>query len=248
MQTDKWSFRPGLAASLATLLILPVLVWLGLWQLHRADEKQALFDAYQARTVAAAQNLDVQADIPLEQLQWRKATVHGNYQNSPTLLLDNQVYNGEAGYHVFNLLDTGQGGKWIMVNRGWIAAGPYRDQPPQIPASIAKVELNGVATAFPSVPGISMVEKAEPELMQPGLYRVQRINQAMIENLLGRQIQEYVLRLEPQSESGFTRVWPEPGSGRERHLGYAFQWFSMAVALVVIYVSLNLKRRIGNAP
>lgn len=248
MQTFKWSFRPGLAASLATLLILPVLVWLGIWQLHRADEKQALFDAYLARAAAAALNLDEQADGLLEQLQWRKATVQGIYVNSPLLLLDNQVYNGEAGYHVFNLLDAGQGGKLIVVNRGWIAAGPYRDQVPDIPASTARVELSGVITAFPSVPGISMADKTAPELMKPGVYRVQRINQAMIEDLLGRQIQEYVLRLEPQSATGFTRVWPEPGSGRERHLGYAFQWFSMAVVLVVIYVSLNLKRRIGNAP
>jgi cytochrome oxidase assembly protein ShyY1 len=31
--------------------------------------------------------------------------------------------------------------------------------------------------------------------------------------------------------------------GPARHLGYAFQWFALAIAAVVIFIALNLRRR-----
>ena len=40
-------FRPGLAPTLVVLALLPLLVWLGFWQLQRADEKRALLAEFQ---------------------------------------------------------------------------------------------------------------------------------------------------------------------------------------------------------
>jgi surfeit locus 1 family protein len=37
-------------------------------------------------------------------------------------------------------------------------------------------------------------------------------------------------------------VWrPAVGFGPERHLGYAIQWFALAIALLVIFISLSFK-------
>jgi surfeit locus 1 family protein len=52
----------------------------------------------------------------------------------------------------------------------------------------------------------------------------------------------YELRLAAEAPSGFARQWPEPGSGHERHLGYAWQWFAMAATVAVLYLLLNLRR------
>ena len=43
------AFRPGLLPTLVVLGLLPVLLWLGTWQLQRADEKRALLASYEAR-------------------------------------------------------------------------------------------------------------------------------------------------------------------------------------------------------
>ncbi|EVT88861.1 hypothetical protein Z046_30065 [Pseudomonas aeruginosa VRFPA09] len=40
------AFRPGLLPTLVVLGLLPVLLWLGTWQLQRADEKRALLASW----------------------------------------------------------------------------------------------------------------------------------------------------------------------------------------------------------
>ena len=32
-----------------------------------------------------------------------------------------------------------------------------------------------------------------------------------------------------ERDDGLVRDWPDPGSGVEKHLGYAFQWYALAV-------------------
>ena len=54
----------------------------------------------------------------------------------------------------------------------------------------------------------------------------------------------HIIKLEPESEGGFNRDWREPGSGKEKNLGYAFQWFAMASALLIIFLAVNLKKTV----
>jgi cytochrome oxidase assembly protein ShyY1 len=56
-----------------------------------------------------------------------------------------------------------------------------------------------------------------------------------------------VLWLESGETYGLVRDWPQFDKGREqmppeKHMSYAFQWFSLAVALCVIYIVVNLKK------
>ncbi len=45
-------FRPGVLPSLLVVGLLPLLLWLGFWQLQRADEKRVLLAVEQARRLA----------------------------------------------------------------------------------------------------------------------------------------------------------------------------------------------------
>ena len=244
MQTAKWSFRPGPAATLATALLLPLLLSLGFWQLDRADEKQALFNDYNARVSAGPVDLNTLTAVQKDDILWRKATLRGKYLQTGVFLLDNQVVKGRVGYHVYALFEPEGDGSRVIVNRGWIAAGAYRDEIPVIPKAADRVTLTGIITGFPSPPGIRLDSGRPPaERMGPDSYRMQTITQASVQALLDQPVSAYVLRLDPASPTGLVREWPEPGSGKERHLGYAFQWFSLAAALVSIYIAVNLKRR-----
>ena len=58
-------FRPGLAPTLVVLVLLPLMVGLGFWQLARGHEKQLLVDSYAERRVAeplSSVQLDGMAD------------------------------------------------------------------------------------------------------------------------------------------------------------------------------------------
>jgi surfeit locus 1 family protein len=48
--------------------------------------------------------------------------------------------------------------------------------------------------------------------------------------------------LDADEPDGFLRDWRPQLLSPEKHLGYAMQWFAMALALVVIYVVVNLRR------
>lgn len=245
MQTVRWSFNPAPAATVATALLLPLLLSLGFWQLDRADQKQAVFDDHLARVSAAP--LDLNAVLPTgtapDEYVWRRATLRGSYADTAVFLLDNQVRNGQPGYFVLAPFETG-GGASLIVNRGWIAAGAYRDEVPALEQPAGTYSLTGTITAYPSPPGIRLDgDEASVEQMAPGIYRVQVISRQLVEQVLGRDQYPYVLQLGPEAPTGFLRDWPQPGSGRERHLGYAFQWFSLAAALAIIYIAVNLKRR-----
>ena len=246
MLTGKWSFNPGLVPTLATLLLFPLLLVLGFWQLDRADQKQALFDDYMKTAALAPADINAittQQDSD-ESILWRHGTLSGVYAGTRLLLLDNQVWSGTAGYHVYQPFQASGSGRWILVNRGWAPAGSYRNVVPDIAAAEGSYRLTGMITAFPSSPGIIPDEQAmRPETMTPGIDRIPVISQQVAEQILGHPVSSYVFRLDQASPSGLIREWPQPGSGKERHLGYAFQWFSLAGVLLVIYISLNLRRR-----
>ena len=56
-------------------------------------------------------------------------------------------------------------------------------------------------------------------------------------------LQPVVILLDPASAAGgFTRAWTRLDAGIAVHQGYAFQWFSLAVALGAIYLLLGFRR------
>ncbi|MDP0941430.1 SURF1 family cytochrome oxidase biogenesis protein, partial [Klebsiella quasipneumoniae] len=67
-------FRPGLAPTLVVLVLLPLMVGLGFWQLSRGHEKQLLVDSYAQRRVAEPVNstqLDEMADPAFRRVRLR---------------------------------------------------------------------------------------------------------------------------------------------------------------------------------
>lgn len=246
MQASKWTFNPGLAPTLATLLMFPLLLTLGFWQVDRADQKQTIHNQYldQAGREPVNLNKAVTTMGLQDDLLYRQAQVTGRYADVGVFLLDNQVLSSEPGYFVYTPFRVSELDQWIMINRGWVRAGDYRDKPPEITDAPDDLVLSGQVTAYPS-PSEFLFDEAMQNVQQlaPGIVRVQTASQALFEDLLGHGVTPYVLRLDPSSPSGFTRNWPQPGSGKERNLGYAFQWFALSAVLLVIYISVNLQHR-----
>jgi surfeit locus 1 family protein len=58
----------------------------------------------------------------------------------------------------------------------------------------------------------------------------------------GLQLQPLLILQENKVKDGLLRAWARPDSGSSRNLGYAFQWFAMAFAIIILYLVLNVKR------
>jgi len=239
----KRTFAPSLAATLATLVMVPLLSSLGVWQLHRAQEKRAL-----AELAAAGERNTVELTaVSLPQLnRYQRVKVQGRYESKRQILLDNMPsQSGAPGYRVltpFMLADA----HMILVDRGWVPLGRSRAELPDIdlPDNAAPVTIAGTVDRVPQ-PGVRL---GTPEIGNtwPQVLSFPRYED--LQRIYGPMLLESIVLLDRAEPFGFERSRPQAqsGFGPERHVGYAVQWFGLALTVLIIYVAVNLKRRSGD--
>ncbi len=137
-------FRPGWLPTLATALLLPLLLALGVWQFDRAATKEARRATLAQQAQLPELALDGSAPWPAaDALAYRRLRVLGRYDAAHQMLLDNQVQDGQAGYHVITPLTLAGSTRQILVNRGWVPAPADRRLVPHIPVPQGPVLARG---------------------------------------------------------------------------------------------------------
>lgn len=233
-----WTFAPGVWPTLAALFFFVLTLWLGNWQVERADTKRAL----QARYDTAMQEAPIHVDSALvdrDSVLYRRVEVEGVFDDAHTILLDNRIYNGVAGYHVLTPLVMPGGARAVLVNRGWIATGRSRAQLPSVPAPAGRIKLMGVA-ADPHSRYFELLQAA------PQGQVWQNLDFEQFAALYGASLQPVLLLQTSAMEDGLVRDWPRPDTGVSMHLSYAVQWYSLAATLAVLWLGLNVKRHGGD--
>jgi surfeit locus 1 family protein len=171
-------------------------------------------------------------------LQHRAASASGRYDTAHQFLLDNKIYGGRVGYHLLTPLRLGDSGAAVLVNRGWIPLGAGRDLLPDPRVG----ELSRQVSGRIKIPADDTFMLGEEELRSGWPYRVQRIDVANMAKELDYMLLPVVLLLDPQQPDGFVRDWNSLPFGPERNVGYAVQWFGLALALMIIYLVVNTRR------
>ena len=229
-------FAPRVFTTLLTIAMIALLMSLGRWQLHRADEKRVLFDSFAAGS-DAARSIDL-ATPPVRRYQ--HVSANGHYDQDRQVLIDNMVNAERAGYFVITPFAL-TGGGWLLVNRGWVPLGASRAARPAIAVAGDTRTVRGRADHMPS-PGIQMGTKAV--LAPPYPVVASFPSRAEIAQLLRESswtaATDLVL-LDPAEPDGYVRNWSPPGFPPLRHIGYAVQWFALALTLAAIYVVTNLR-------
>ena len=231
-------FRPGLWPTVITLILFPLFIRLGVWQLERAEQKHQIVHAFEQRMSLADLDLNVQADLDNNQ-DYRHAAVKGIYDNEHQLLLDNKVHNGRAGFHVLTPMRIGESEKWILVNRGWVPLGASRTQLPDIQLAQVvqniKGQLKKPSAGEFTLQGGNIWGQSWPQV-------IQWLDLAEVSRQLQHEFVPYVLLLSPQSGEGYVRDWHPVTVSPEQSESYAIQWFSFAAILLGLYLFLNYKK------
>jgi surfeit locus 1 family protein len=223
--------------TLLTIVLIAMLISLGRWQLRRADEKRALFDAFAAGTDATRV-----IDLSSPRVgRYRHIEATGHYDSGRQILIDNMSNTaGQAGYFVITPFALAGGG-WVLVNRGWVPVGD-RAQRPAVDVGTGARRLRGRADNLPR-PGIRM---GTPAALAPPYPVVANFpTPAEIAALLHEHswtAATQVVLLDAGEPDGYLRQWQPPGFPPMRHIGYAVQWFALALTLFVIYIVTNLRR------
>lgn len=213
--------------------MLALLLNLGVWQLNRADEKQALLAQQTQSMMEAPIKISAATVDNPDSLRYRKATVAGHYDTRQQFLLDNQIIKGKAGYFVLTPFIVEVGKKAVLVNRGWIAANPDRRVLPDVRIEHPQNMLNGRINHFPSV-GIKLAGAGVPSSTSPAL--VQIVDTQQLAKKLGYPLFSFQLELDANMAEGYTRQWVTTTPMLpQQHFGYAVQWFGLALALTFLF-------------
>ncbi|PWQ98942.1 SURF1 family protein [Leucothrix arctica] len=236
-------FKPALIPSLAFLVVFPVLIMLGNWQLNRADEKRGIEQGV-VNAIAKPPLLINESDLStLKDEVYRPARLVGRFDNGRQYLWDNKTNKGRSGYQVLTpfFLDGLQ--QVVMINRGWIPILGRRDEFQDIAVTEAVASIDGVIKTPSNA--IQLAERIEEdEINYPSV--IQAFEPSVFATQLGVEILPIMIELSPESPQGYVREW-QPYFGKiGKHMGYAMQWFIMAFIAFFLYIKLNTKRRQDN--
>lgn len=233
-----YTFRLKLPFLLLTITLLSLFITLGCWQLQRAEQKRLLQQAYETRRHAAVITLDDIKNSAQDQ-RYFPIKIQGHFDNAHTVLLDNRIHQHQVGYEVLTPLITQQG-KAVFVNRGWIPAYKNRHQIPKIPPALGQQSLMGFV--YPPQRSFRLNQKLDDANHWP--LRIQQIDLDQLAQLTGHTLYPVVVLLAAHQPHGFIRSWqPSTQMTPQMHQGYALQWFTLALATLIIYLLLSFHRK-----
>lgn len=237
----RWCFRPRLLPTLAVILLLPLFISLGQWQWNKASVKGDLQSLLDTRMAEPAVHLSSTLVDP-QAMRYRQLVVRGSYEPQYQILIDNRIYREQAGYHVLTPLRIEGSETRVLVNRGWIPALAEHRQIPQVTTPVGIVEVAGMAIV-PGTRFFTLGAEPDKQLASPQQIVWQNLELARYAQTVNFPLQPIVVQLAPESDAGgFAREWPRPAERLEQHLSYALQWWGFAIATVVIWLVVNLRR------
>ena len=226
-------FAPSLLATLLLLPLLALLLWLGSWQLERAADKRALLRAFE---VPSGTPLTLSASSAARQLpRYARVTLSGRYRPQHQFLLDNMTHQGAVGYRVVTPFATADGAL-VLVDRGWVPLGTSRAALP--PVAVGE-DARTVTGRIDELPRAGLTLKAVATSGWPRVLNYP--SAAELEGALGERLHPGLVLLDADAADGYLREWRPGGFPPERHVGYALQWFALAVTLFAGYTVASLR-------
>lgn len=253
LQTAYFEFSLSLWWITLVIILVPLLIHLGLWQLDRARErKQAQIDLAEVLTQAPVSIDDTRVNDKGQSLL--PMVIKGELDWSRQFLLQNQVHNTVSGYEILVPLIYAPG-KAILLSRGWLPPSPGKKPDLSPPSNIDRTQkITGIAVIPP--PRLAkfqheILEKSadyKPLNLDPNLadWPVSILEEDFekLSTLLQLELTPRVLQTQDDLAYGYTRVWKPSARGPAVNYGYAAQWFGMALVLLGAMVRLNLKKNV----
>jgi surfeit locus 1 family protein len=123
----------------------------------------------------------------------------------------------------------------VLVNRGWIVADPDRNKLPVVTTPGGPVTVSGTAAT-----ALQKTLELSKEVISGPVWA--NLDPQRYTSITGLRVQPVMILQQDDVNDGLVRKWTRPDSGSAKNWGYAIQWFSMALAVLIIYLVLSVKR------
>jgi surfeit locus 1 family protein len=216
------------------VLLVVQFVGLGIWQISRATEKRASQEAFE-KSSGFTRFVD-----GMEVRPYQRLSAEGRFDAAHQFLLDNIILDGRYGHYVLTPLVYSDKEPVLIVNRGWIErSGEDVDTSAIDVPEDQRVSVRGRVGSLPRA-GYRMGAAIEPSSTWPRHAVYPRLDELAAS--LRREVQPFILLMEPEEEYGLLRHWVPEQMGPARHYAYAFQWFAMGLVLAGLLV-WNFRKR-----
>lgn len=229
--------RPTPFAVALMLAGIAIFVALGTWQLHRADEKEILLARFAQAAHAPLQSLASIEDNP-PPTSYPHVKVRGRFDAQHVYLLDDQTHADRLGIEAFAPFTPDNRDEALLVNLGFLPRQGVDQSLPQLPPiPVQEITLTGIY-APPPRPGLKLggnplpLQRAWPKL-------VTWVDLSNIGEDLHRTLYPRVLLLDADPASPYLRQWTPDAMPPARHRAYALQWFTFALAAIVIFFVMH---------
>lgn len=243
----RWKAAGLVAPTLMTLAMLPVLIGLGTWQLHRKAWKEDLIAKIAARVKAEP----VSYTEALRQywktgdVEYLRVRINGTFDHTQ----ERHLYapsDVSQGWHVFTLFQPEGIQPPLFINRGWV--------PSLLKESGKRAE--GLVLGAQAVTGLIRMDQRQGLYSPPndakGNRWYVRDTEAMRWGEAGGPLMErpaiaYApFSLDAEAEPANPGGWPKGGTTviniPNRHLEYVLTWYGFALTLIVIFAVFARQR------
>lgn len=233
--TPKW-----IAIHLLVLTLVFTMANLGLWQLHRLDDKRAFNALVTARTRETVKDLAVMWPVdtvdPNTIAEWSRVRMTGMYVPSKSVTIINRSQDGVAGYDSVVPLKL-EDGRTVLINRGFVPLATAEPAPPE-----GSVTITGYVRASQKRSALGPIDSVDVASRE-----FQRFDVPLIAKRLPGEVLPFFVQSisEDPSPPG---QWPSPVRLPELsegpHLSYAFQWFFFCLVAITAWV-IVVRRRLA---
>lgn len=225
------------------MICIPLFIKLGLWQYHKAELRKEIQASYNTAQDQHALSLPanlIYADAAhLSAWKYKKVAMQGHYETKYQILLDNQVENNRAGFHVITPFKLENSNHYVLINRGWVPGGASHDELPVIETPGETMGIIG-SVWIPS----QKIFTLETEADKTGWHTVwQHMDMQRYQKSVPIQTLPLVIKLDAKNKTGgFVRNWQLPASKIATNMGYAYQWFGFSIASLLIFLFTSIKK------
>lgn len=231
--------RQWVILTLMGLVLIPTMIELGFWQLHRHQHRVA-------QNTLIAENLDAKP-VPVSELTspghtvpradyWRQVTATGTFDTAHEVVVRRRTSAADRiGFHVLTPLILADG-RAVLVNRGWVPAAADQKSFPAVPAAPkGSVTVTGRLKADETTGASGIKDLAGLPPRQIMLISSEQQSKSLGRAVLGG----YLEQTAPEPAGSSPELIPAPDhESIGAHMAYAVQWWLFAAAVPVGWVVL----------